>query len=292
MSYRIIGYLMILGFMEPSLSWSMVLVRQEQEHTIERESSSWFLKVCPEIAGSALIGANGMSHPLLRNNNMELLYSLAVKAKKIIQKKAGDRHMKIVSLGQSAAWLVYMMQALDAFSCVDNSSYGHIAFSKHFFNYDQDTQQLVRIVTPSHAQKKKYRRYLRKSGLVDNKKFLAIIEFCCYTRGIMSFHEVAHSKLPSDMTYLITPPACPHRPPKTTLLPSASEEMDNLLFDLRNSDKFNDRRVQQFPLDKWEHVDPLDFRLSKEATLLENCILYFLQNRDYYSDDSSSDSVD
>lgn len=223
-------------------------------------------------------------HPLLDYDYMDQLFGLAVQTKHYLTKKYPNEKLRIFSLGQSPAWLVAMMHAIDKRKGCTDIQYKHLAFSGHFYDFkDKKSTELVKSEQyPDHEQRKAYRKYLRKIGLhkpEGSRTF--IVEFPNHCKGIRSFYDVAKKKLPNEkFNFLISPPNFNNLPPLCEQLPFIDKDtVDGLLWHLARTDKFDDRLVLNFKYPDWKDKNPLDFKPSASAQLLYEIMLSSLDQK-------------
>lgn len=248
---------------------------------MEIEETAWTKLFEHEIQKSKLIDKNGALHPLLSQEGMDQLFNIACDVKDAIECLAPNKLYQVFSLGQSAAWLIHMMRLIDDSNRTSNTRYGHIAFSGNFFDYYTKKKVLKRTIKPSSKQKKQYGAYLNSLNLKPDIScwHTFIIEFPCYTRGVLSFDEVAKPYLPAQMNYLISPPLIAMLPERSYVLETIDHETAHgFLAELRNSDRFDDRRVLNFPIEQWGVEDPLQFKLSDSAHLLEKIMALYVES--------------
>ena len=202
----------------------------------------------------------------------------------------------VVSFGQSPAWIVKTMQAMDS----NPNRFIYLAFSGNWYeqvearSIFEQPSFIKKTDEPDSAQKEAYRQYLKTLKL-DPESIAAregktvIVEYKIGGRSLKSFLSLLSEwaeELKTDIrgkvelrlfvedingNIMFAPGEAAFG------FPIKYSEVDvTLIRQLSESDQYKDRIVAYYPYQKWTEVDPQKFIISENAQLAHFRILDFL----------------
>ena len=225
------------------------------------------------------------NHPLMKSENISLLYGLATQVSSIADKNFSAKKQILVGLGQSPAYLLEMIKLIDQKKNKNDRSYLNVAFSGSYYSFSDDDKS---VIDPFLCKKfielgSHYKQYLNKVGLSDNDmnkddtEFI-ILEVCQHGNGLKSFLSFFHDyKKQPNVIYLQSNFFEPvHLPVKNQWL-AMNEQEGMLTVALANADKFKDRITPQFQFHKWQTVDPREFQPEENTPKILKRLQWFTE---------------
>lgn len=218
------------------------------------------------------------SHPLMDPGNCEILYRLAQEISRRIDKQFKGKKQLLVGLGQSPAYLLKMIQLIDAKKNRTDRSYKHTAFSGYFDSYylqSLDNEDFF------YGNEKHYSVYLAKNGLssqdiaqLQRDDIVPIVVDVCWTgSSLRAFLEIFFEPSNRPVALCIQNESMAAAMPPTFLHADdlhvvVCEQSADLLQRISATDDFNDRLVVHFSPEEWATVNPFDFTLHENAKIL------------------------
>lgn len=235
-------------------------------------------------------------HPLMQKRSLETLATLAGRIQNELDTYRGlqGHTVVVLSLGQSPAYILKMLETLDKQNGQTNRQYAHVAFSgklprvNRYDGTEEEYRKRREVKKKYDENKDYYRRYLKKllEKFSDDQKYV-LLEVCQYGTGLKTWLEYFSDVIPREslvICYLRDTERFKEHPAKIggssvpIELPLKTDAEKELCMTLANADEFDDRLVPNFPVEKWKTVNPLCFEQSKNARSLLANIEAFCQN--------------
>lgn len=224
-------------------------------------------------------------HPLFLSTGLPTLYGVACTVLRELDRCFFGRKQIVISLGQTPAYLIKMIEFLDPRP--ERREYKYLAFSGKFMDIVQDRPHLQYYFVPNglydtdvESKERFYWEYLERMHLCPvamshTASDYIFIDWIDSGRGAASFMHLMRNHPPSRMRFLYLALTSA----RTFSLGKFSSQRidldkneDELLRCIGLCDVYDDRLVAHFPCTQWRTVDPMQYMVSRNAQhLVEKC---------------------